>query len=72
MEAPAPAEAVFDPFRFSKPPGATSSERARLIAEAAYFLAEKRGFAPGFQLEDWLAAETQIDVEINLRPRRYR
>jgi hypothetical protein len=43
-----------------------------LIAEAAYFLAEKRGFAPGFQLEDWLAAETQIDVEINLRPRRYR
>ena len=30
------------------------------IAEAAYFRAERRGFAPGHELEDWLAAEIEI------------
>ena len=37
-------------------------EQTRLmIEEAAYFLAQKRGFAPGFELQDWLQAEAQID-----------
>jgi hypothetical protein len=31
-----------------------------MIAEAAYYRAERRGFAPGFELEDWLAAEREI------------
>ncbi|HTN93523.1 MAG TPA: DUF2934 domain-containing protein [Gallionella sp.] len=36
-------------------------EQSRLmIEEAAYYLAEKRGFAPGQELEDWLQAEAQI------------
>jgi len=36
-------------------------EQTRLmIEEAAYYLAEKRGFAPGHELEDWLQAEEQI------------
>jgi hypothetical protein len=30
------------------------------IAERAYYRAEKRGFAPGYELEDWLAAEREI------------
>lgn len=30
------------------------------IAEAAYFRAERRGFTPGHELEDWLAGETEI------------
>jgi hypothetical protein len=30
------------------------------IAEAAYFKAEKRGFAPGFEMEDWLEAEREV------------
>jgi Protein of unknown function (DUF2934) len=30
------------------------------IAEAAYFRAERRGFAPGHELEDWLEAEREI------------
>ena len=30
------------------------------IAEAAYFRAERRGFAPGHELEDWLEAEIEI------------
>lgn len=31
-----------------------------LIAECAYFKAQKRGFAPGHELEDWLAAEREV------------
>lgn len=31
------------------------------VALAAYFIAEKRGFEPGHELEDWLAAEAEID-----------
>ena len=39
-------------------------DREKWIAEAAYYRAEKRGFAPGYALEDWLAAEALIDFEI--------
>jgi len=35
--------------------------RHTMIAEAAYFLAEKRGFAEGLELQDWIAAETLVD-----------
>ena len=31
------------------------------IAEAAYYAAERRGFAPGSELEDWFAAEREFD-----------
>ncbi len=37
-------------------------DRQRLIAEAAYFRAEQRGFIPGHELADWLAAEIDIDA----------
>ena len=33
-----------------------------MIAEAAYYLAEKRGFAPGGELQDWIDAEAQIEA----------
>jgi len=36
-------------------------EREYLISEAAYYRAERRGFAPGNEIEDWLQAETEID-----------
>ncbi|HEX2493812.1 MAG TPA: DUF2934 domain-containing protein [Steroidobacter sp.] len=32
------------------------------VAEAAYFIAEKRGFGPGHELEDWLAAEAEVEM----------
>ena len=35
-------------------------QRKAMIAEAAYYRAEKRGFVPGMQLEDWLEAEEEI------------
>jgi len=33
------------------------------VAQTAYFLAEKRGFAPGADLEDWYAAEEIVAKE---------
>jgi hypothetical protein len=33
-----------------------------MVAEAAYYRAEQRGFAPGRELEDWLAAEIELDA----------
>jgi hypothetical protein len=33
-----------------------------MIAESAYYRAEKRGFASGKELEDWLAAENEINA----------
>ena len=31
-----------------------------LVAVAAYYHAEQRQFAPGLELDDWLAAEAEI------------
>jgi hypothetical protein len=39
-------------------------QRAALIARAAYFRAMSRGFAPGYELADWLAAEAEVDAEL--------
>jgi DUF2934 family protein len=36
--------------------------RRAMIAEAAYYRAEQRGFEPGRELDDWCAAETEIDT----------
>lgn len=41
-------------------PSLSDSREAR-IAERAYWRAERRGFAPGHELEDWLHAEREID-----------
>jgi len=35
--------------------------RRQLVAAEAYFLAERRGFAAGHELEDWVAAEAAVD-----------
>lgn len=42
-----------------------SDERRQRIAEAAYYKAERRGFAPGGEEEDWLEAEHEVDAESN-------
>lgn len=41
-----------------------AEERQQLIAQAAYFIAERRGFVPGNELDDWLQAEAEVDVRI--------
>ena len=39
-----------------------------MIAEAAYLRAERRGFAPGQESEDWLAAEVEVDALLKIGP----
>ena len=39
----------------------THEVRYRMICEAAYLRAERRGFMPGAEVEDWLAAEEEVD-----------
>lgn len=41
-----------------------ADERIRLIAEAAYYRAEARGFTSGGEVEDWLQAETEVNKSI--------
>ena len=41
--------------------------RQRYIAEAAYFKAEKRGFAQGGELGDWVEAEAEVDALLGVK-----
>lgn len=40
--------------------------RHEMIAEAAYFRAERRGFEPDHELDDWLGAEAELDRALRL------
>jgi len=42
-------------------PELQGAHRQGLIAQAAYFRAEHRGFESGHELEDWVSAEQEID-----------
>ena len=42
--------------------------REMLIATAAYFKAAQRGFAPGGEVEDWLAAEAEFNERCEATP----
>jgi hypothetical protein len=50
--------------KFEAPPGPGTAigahEREMMVARAAYFRAEKRGFAPGNELQDWVEAEVEV------------
>jgi len=68
------AEAVRNPPRPRKspteaPPRATVTVEARraLIAETAYLRAERRGFVAGHDVEDWLAAEAEVDAFLRVK-----
>lgn len=58
--APAPAA--------SEPAVISPEQRRAMIAQAAYYGAERRGFAPGAELQDWLAAEAEIDRALGEPP----
>jgi hypothetical protein len=49
--SPEPAPGSFEP----------SASREILIATAAYYRAQRRGFLPGHEQADWLAAEREVD-----------
>ena len=54
----------------SSPPAANEPQLpdqdtiGRMVAEAAYYLAEKRSFAPGYEQQDWEAAREQIAAQL--------
>jgi len=41
--------------------GVDAAERQRLIAEAAYLMAERRGFEAGDPAQDWISAEEEVN-----------
>jgi hypothetical protein len=57
---PLTSSRLFDPLRFVEPSTTLKSREAR-IAEIAYFKAQRRGFEPGHEEADWLAAEAEVD-----------
>jgi hypothetical protein len=42
----------------------TATELYEMIREAAYYRAERRGFAPGLEAEDWVQAEAEVMARI--------
>lgn len=38
----------------------SAAELYEMIAEAAYFRAQKRGFTPGLEAQDWHDAEAEV------------
>ncbi len=42
----------------------SDDERRHMVAEAAYFRAEKRGFCEGDVQQDWLDAEAEIKARL--------
>jgi Protein of unknown function (DUF2934) len=57
----------FDPLRFCVSQIVTAEQRQQWIATAAYFRAQRRGFAGGHDAEDWLEAEREVDLRIEYR-----
>lgn len=43
-------------------PRISPEERHQMIAQRAYARAERRGFHPGFEVQDWLEAEREVDA----------
>lgn len=48
--------------------GISAQERHHLISQTAYYIAERRGFTPGDELEDWLKAEAEVDRMLERAP----
>lgn len=53
------------PGNDAPPKEAAGDLRWQMIAAAAYYRAEQRGFTPGCELEDWVAAEAQIYAQLS-------
>jgi hypothetical protein len=53
-----------------KPP----KQQRQFIAEAAYYLAEKRGFVAGFEEQDWAEAQDELGFQLtdHLDPANHR
>jgi hypothetical protein len=66
MDAP---EEVDMPFVEGASDSLDPDLRHRMISEAAYYLFIQRGYAEGYEQDDWLQAEAQID-HVDMRGER--
>lgn len=62
-----PAKSAADPAPRTAGIRVSTDERRAMIAQAAYLRAERRGFVPGGEVEDWLAAESEVDALLKSR-----
>jgi len=57
--------AVAEKFPAKQKNKISPEQRFQMISTAAYFLAEQRGFAAGYEMHDWIIAEAQIDSQLS-------
>ena len=51
-------------------PQPETEDHQRMVAEAAYFRAQRRGFQGGDPMEDWIEAEREISRRYAEKPAR--
>jgi hypothetical protein len=51
-------------------PDDAAAQRTERVRREAYFIAARRGFEPGHEIEDWLAAERCVDDATRPIPRK--
>ncbi len=59
-KAPAAKKAAAKPASHMTP-----EQRYNTIATRAYYLAERRGFVSGYEMQDWVAAEFEVDSKLH-------
>lgn len=59
-KTPAASAALRMKAKNDTPTRESEGERIERIAMAAYYRAEARGFVPGHELDDWIAAESEM------------
>jgi hypothetical protein len=50
-------------------PATSLQQRQQMINEAAYYIAQQRGFIGGNPVDDWLTAETEVDKQLSMTRR---
>jgi hypothetical protein len=50
-----------------RPAMPSAAELYEMIAEAAYYRAQKRGFSPGLEAQDWADAEAEVRERVRAR-----
>jgi hypothetical protein len=56
------------PFTGNSRPSPTREELWKQIAEAAYYKAKARDFAPGGEVQDWIEAEAEVMHRLGRSP----
>lgn len=62
----APAKKPAAPKKTASKMTVTLEQRYKMICDAAYFKAEKRGFSPENETQDWLDAEAEINKMLGM------